>query len=210
MKHSIPGLLLSALFITAGCNSRELSSSCAEWKIEAKTYQACFTTAYPPVNNDEDIVCVFAEEFGKTETSDPLFSDINTIDRCVDYLKKKNKPCIPPGKETGRTTQEAVKRMKHCTYDVVKQWSAPPDGDGCTRWKAAARYYTSCDPAVFFWPADSAQCVDDNEVANLTNGRFNSVDECADYIYSHAYPCAVPLGDDRTLCVNLLVHEIKE
>jgi hypothetical protein len=44
-------------------------------------------------------------------------------------------------------------------------------------------------------------------VVELTNGRFYSVDECADYLYSKAYPCTVAVGANRTLCVNLLIEE---
>ena len=41
------------------------------------------------------------------------------------------------------------------------------------------------------------------EVEALTDGRFTSVSECAAYLYDRAYPCEVPLGDDRELCLDL-------
>jgi len=139
--------------------------------------------------------------------SDPLFLDINTIGRCVDYLEEMQDGCGVWEKQAGHTVSEARARVRHCTTDIVKTWRPPANGDGCTRWKAAAKYYTNCDPAIFSWPPTAARCVDDDQVAEMTGGRFISVDECADYLYSNAYPCEIPIGSDRVLCVNLSVEE---
>jgi hypothetical protein len=89
--------------------------------------------------------------------------------------------------------------------DVVADWTPPSNGDACARWKAASAYFSACDSAIFSEYATSARCVSDAQVAERTAGRFTSLDECAQYVYSMAFPCTVALGTDRELCSNLIL-----
>ncbi len=190
-------------FSIAACQSDHTETACDRWKVAVKVYASCNSLVYPPVQSDDDIVCKTDQAVADAAKAAPASNDIadlTSIDLCTSFIDSKRGQCTQWQTSPGK--QSEYYRYVHCTFEIVKSWSHPTSGTGCERWKAAANYFHSCDPAVFPALAAGAQCVSDAQVSALTNGRFKTVNECADYIYDRAYPCAISL-QDRSLCSNL-------
>jgi hypothetical protein len=191
----VPYVVIAALF--AACSDD--GSQCDAWRVAAKHFAECDALAYPPVEDDDDVACVTDLAFRERLPDSAVVSDLVSLDDCTAYLEERAGTTCEPG----RSRQDSLDRVARCTYQVVDAWQAPTGGDGCERWKAASAYFSHCDPAVFGVPTSSAKCVDDSEVAALTGGRFDTVGQCADYVFSNAFPCAVQLAD-REVCNDML------
>lgn len=190
MRALTPVAIIAALacMVLSGCVA-PADPACERWRAAAEQLTQCSPGLLPPVDDATDVVCL----------SDAELADggiVTDLDECVAYFEDHLDPCEPLSYDDPRTAA--------CTYGAVSMWRPTSEADPCERWKIAARDRWACDPDAFSpFPAD-AECISDAELA-ATGGPFETVRECADFLLEHAYPCEIPLGEERTACAPSVI-----